>query len=62
MSAGAVGARLTGGGFGGSAIALVPTDRVSGLGDAVRAACSERGFAIPEIRIVNPCQGARRDA
>ncbi|HZL80518.1 MAG TPA: galactokinase [Demequina sp.] len=62
MSADAVGARLTGGGFGGSAIALVPTDRVSGLGDAVRAACSERGFAIPEIRIVNPCQGARRDA
>ncbi|PKQ15467.1 MAG: galactokinase [Actinobacteria bacterium HGW-Actinobacteria-8] len=61
MSAGAVGARLTGGGFGGSAIALVPTDRVSVLSDAVHAACSERGFALPEIRIVNPCQGARRD-
>ncbi len=61
MNAGAVGARLTGGGFGGSAIALVPTNRVAGLGDAVRAACSDRGFAIPEIRIVNPCQGARRD-
>jgi len=62
MSAGAVGARLTGGGFGGSAIALVPAGRVSSLGDAVRAACDERGFAVPEIRIVNPCQGARRDA
>lgn len=62
MSAGAVGARLTGGGFGGSAIALVPAGRVSALSDAVRAACDERGFAIPEIRIVNPCQGARRDA
>jgi len=62
MSAGAVGARLTGGGFGGSAIALVPAGRVSALSDAVRAACDERGFAIPEIRIVNPRQGARRDA
>jgi galactokinase len=61
MNAGAVGARLTGGGFGGSAIALVPTDRVSNLSDGVHAACSERGFALPEIRIVNPCQGARRD-
>ncbi len=61
MNAGAVGARLTGGGFGGSAVALVPTDRVPRLSDAVRAACSERGFAVPEIRIVNPCQGARRD-
>ncbi len=61
MHAGAVGARLTGGGFGGSAVALVPTDRVGGLSDAVRTACSERGFAIPEIRVVNPCQGARRD-
>ncbi len=62
MSAGAVGARLTGGGFGGSAIALVPAGRVSALSDAVRAACDERGFALPEIRIVNPRQGARRDA
>lgn len=61
MHAGAVGARLTGGGFGGSAVALVPTDRVLGLSDAVRTACSERGFAIPGILTVNPSQGARRD-
>jgi galactokinase len=61
MNAGAVGARLTGGGFGGSAIALVPTNRVSSLSDAVRAACSDREFAVPDIRIVSPCQGARRD-
>lgn len=62
MAAGAVGARLTGGGFGGSAVALVPTDRIPRLSDAVRTACSERGLAIPDIRTVNPSQGARRDA
>jgi galactokinase len=62
MNAGAVGARLTGGGFGGSAIALVPHDQIESVSEAVRTACSARGFAIPEILTVNPSQGARRDA
>lgn len=61
MTAGAVGARLTGGGFGGSAIALVPSNRASHIADAVRSACRERDFAEPEVLTVSPAQGARRD-
>jgi len=45
--AGALGARMTGGGFGGSAIALVDTDAVSQVADAVAAAFADHGFAPP---------------
>src|SRR6185437_12332062 len=38
VQAGALGARMTGGGFGGCVIALVPTGRVSAVSEAVRAA------------------------
>ncbi len=61
MEAGAVGARLTGGGFGGSAVALVPSARVTRLTESVQAAYRERGFVPPEILTVTPSQGARRD-
>src|SRR5690606_8510729 len=59
---GAVGARLTGGGFGGSAIAVVPHDAVPGLTAAVKAASAKAGFAAPSVLIVVPSDGARRDA
>ncbi len=45
--AGALGARMTGGGFGGSAIALVEADAVTEVADAVAAAFAEQGFAPP---------------
>ena len=45
--AGALGARMTGGGFGGSAIALVDTDAVSQVADAVATAFADHGFAPP---------------
>lgn len=61
MESGAVGARLTGGGFGGSAVALVPSDRVSTIGEAVVAACADRGYEKPGILTVSPAQGARCD-
>ncbi len=61
MDAGALGARLTGGGFGGSAVALVPTARKDKIADAVRTACAEHAFAEPEILDVSPAQGARCD-
>ncbi len=42
VEAGALGARMTGGGFGGCVIALVPADRVSAVSDAVRAAAGNQ--------------------
>ena len=61
LEAGAVGARMTGGGFGGSAIALVATDRVDTVGHAVRAAFAGAGFGVPAIFEVAPSAGARRE-
>lgn len=58
---GAVGARMTGGGFGGSAIALVAVDRVPEISAAMLAAFADAGFAEPKVFTVVPSQGARRD-
>ncbi len=60
--AGAVGARMTGGGFGGSAVALVRHDEVGAVESAVRAASSGRGHAEPAFLVVEPGGPARRDA
>jgi galactokinase len=46
---GAVGARMTGGGFGGSAIALVPADRVATVCDAITAEFAARGWTPPSV-------------
>lgn len=61
LSAGAVGARMTGGGFGGAAIALVARDRVQAVTDAATAAFASAGFAAPTIFTVAPSAGAARD-
>lgn len=61
-AAGAVGARMTGGGFGGSAIALVPTDGVDEVTIAVHHAFAAKGFAAPVVMPVQPAGGARREA
>jgi galactokinase len=58
---GALGARMTGGGFGGSAIALVSIDAVSRLQVAVDGAFAEHGFAAPETFTVRPSDGALRE-
>ena len=60
--AGAVGARMTGGGFGGSAIALAPADSAELVSEAVVNAFADRGWARPEVVEVTPSGGARRDA
>ena len=62
MSAGAIGARMTGGGFGGAAIALVANDRVETVTDATAAAFAASGFASPTVFTVRPSWGAGRDA
>jgi galactokinase len=46
-AAGALGARMTGGGFGGSAIALVEADAVDSVAAAVDAAFRDRGLRAP---------------
>ena len=58
VGAGAVGARIVGGGFGGSVLALVPADAVDAVGRACRAAALGPE---PTVREVAPAAGARRD-
>lgn len=56
--AGALGARMTGGGFGGCAIALVPTTGVSGVEASVLAAFAENGWDAPTVFVVEASGGA----
>ncbi|MDQ1218429.1 galactokinase [Microbacterium arborescens] len=60
--AGAIGARMTGGGFGGAAIALVETGAVDAVTDAVEKAFADAGYAAPTVFPVSPSAGARRDS
>ena len=48
-AAGAHGARMTGGGFGGSAIALVDADAVLSVAQAVASAYAQRGWEPPHF-------------
>jgi galactokinase len=61
LAAGALGARMTGGGFGGSAIALVAADAVERVGRTVLAAFAERGLTAPGLFTAAPSPGAGRD-
>ena len=58
---GAIGARMTGGGFGGSAIALMIDALVPVVTREVTAAFAEHGYREPVIFTVRASQGARRD-
>jgi len=58
VAAGALGARMTGGGFGGCVIALVPTDRADMVGEAVRRATCDAGFVRPTITRTRAAGGA----
>lgn len=60
LAAGAYGARMTGGGFGGSAIALVEADAAATVAAAVEAAYASRGFLAPVIFAAVPSPGAHR--
>ncbi|MFF9341007.1 MULTISPECIES: galactokinase [unclassified Streptomyces] len=59
-AAGALGARMTGGGFGGSAVVLVDAERAEETGAAVRKAFAAAGYAEPGIFPAVPSAGARR--
>jgi len=61
LAAGALGARLTGGGFGGAAIALVDAAESARIGAEVADAVEAAGHARPVVFTVRASQGARRD-
>ena len=62
MGVGAVGARMTGGGFGGAAIALIDSSKIETLKNEVSKAFEERGFEKPELFSVLADAGAKREA
>jgi len=60
LAAGAAGARMIGGGFGGSVLALVPAASGSPVRDAVTGAFARRGWTAPEFLDAVPADSARQ--
>ncbi|TWP37901.1 galactokinase [Leekyejoonella antrihumi] len=60
IAAGAHGARMTGGGFGGCVIALVEQDAAGPIATACAAAATRAGHAEPVAFTAKPADGARR--
>jgi galactokinase len=60
VDTGAHGARMVGGGFGGSVVVLVDADRAQHVAEAVRARFDGSGYAAPRTFDVVPADGARR--
>ncbi|BAL92713.1 putative galactokinase [Actinoplanes missouriensis 431] len=60
LAAGAYGARMTGGGFGGCVLALVDADRADATAAAVAGAYAERGFTAPTSWVAVAGPGAAR--
>ncbi|MDQ0991380.1 galactokinase [Streptomyces sp. V3I7] len=60
LGAGALGARMTGGGFGGSAIVLAEATDTDAITKAVEEAFAAAGFAAPRVFEAVPAAGARR--
>lgn len=61
LGTGALGARMTGGGFGGSVIALVENGRRAAVENAVATAFRSRSFTAPRLFTAAPAAGASRD-
>jgi galactokinase len=60
LDAGAYGARMTGGGFGGCVLALVDAEGVERVVRAVETAYQAAGFRPPSAFVARACDGARR--
>jgi galactokinase len=60
LAAGAHGARMVGGGFGGSAVVLVDRDRAGAIAEAVRYRFAQAGYTAPRTFDVVPSAGAHR--
>ncbi|KQU07898.1 galactokinase [Rhodococcus sp. Leaf7] len=60
LDAGAFGSRMIGGGFGGSAIALVSLDQVDAVAAAITDAAARSGLPTPSFLTADPSDSARR--
>jgi len=60
IAAGAYGARMIGGGFGGSVLALLPVDRMSAVRGTLTEAFAQRAWTAPEFLDAVPSAAARR--
>ncbi len=60
VSAGAAGARMTGGGFGGCVVALAPAERATQVRSAVTGRFTRNGWPAPRYLDAVPAGGARR--
>jgi galactokinase len=60
LEAGAYGARMTGGGFGGCVLALIDTPLAETVTDAVTKAFADNGFTAPVTFVAVPSGGAER--
>ena len=62
VESGALGARMTGGGFGGSAVVLVGLARAETVATAIAKAFAARGYSPPQTIEIVACDGASRVA
>jgi len=58
LATGALGSRMVGGGFGGSAIALIKADQIDAVKQAIKKSYSEKGFKAPRFFTSLPSAGA----
>ena len=58
LAAGALGSRMVGGGFGGSAIALIKVDQMENVKEAIKQAYAAKGFKAPRFFTSLPSAGA----
>jgi galactokinase len=58
LAAGALGSRMVGGGFGGSAIALIKANQIDSVKEAIKSAYAAKGFKAPRFFTSLPSAGA----